>query len=116
MHANCPDWGKSDRAGHSFTAWVVKPEYLKSEAAYTQAAVYYKSCAVCKLSGAGTDGAATFEDGEPLPMLCAPSAPSVIEQTVNKIESAKPGDTVESKLPAMARRTRKFLKPLPEAT
>ena len=53
-------------AAHSFTAEKAEEQYLKSEATCTEAAVYYKSCATCGLSSAGTTEEATFESGNVL--------------------------------------------------
>ncbi len=53
-------------AAHSFTAEKAEEQYLKSEATCTEAAVYYKSCATCGLSSAGTTEEATFESGDVL--------------------------------------------------
>ena len=47
---------------HSFTAENTDAKYLKTAAACTAKAVYYKSCAVC-----GAAGTETFEHGEPVP-------------------------------------------------
>lgn len=51
---------------HAFTAEKAEEQYLKSEATCTEAAVYYKSCATCGLSSAGTTEEATFESGNVL--------------------------------------------------
>ena len=64
-------------------------EYLKSEATYTQATVYYKSCAVCGLSSKGISDV-TFEHGKPLPMLNIPTYEIIVEETT--------GGTVTSSL------------------
>ena len=48
---------------HDFTAEIAEAKYLKSGATCTEKAVYYKSCAVCGLSSAGTASEATFEAG-----------------------------------------------------
>ena len=55
-----------DLVAHSFTAEKAEEQYLKSEATCTEAAVYYKSCATCGLSSAGTTEEATFESGNVL--------------------------------------------------
>ena len=55
-----------DLVAHDFTAEVAEENYLKSEATCTEAAVYYKSCATCGLSSAGTTEEATFESGDVL--------------------------------------------------
>ena len=52
-----------DFAPHRFTAETVAEDYLKSAADCEHAAVYYKSCAVCGLTSAGTADEATFESG-----------------------------------------------------
>lgn len=49
---------------HSFTAETATDAYLKSAATCQSPAVYYKSCAVCGLSSAGTAQEATFTAGE----------------------------------------------------
>ena len=49
---------------HSFTAETATADYLKSDANCQSPAVYYKSCAVCGLSSAGTAQEATFTAGE----------------------------------------------------
>ncbi len=51
-------------AAHDFTAEVADAKYLKTEATCTEAAVYYKSCAVCGESSKGTAFEATFSHGE----------------------------------------------------
>ena len=51
---------------HAFTAEKAEEQYLKSKATCTEAAVYYKSCATCGLSSAGTTEEATFESGDVL--------------------------------------------------
>ena len=51
---------------HDFTAEIAKAKYLKSGATCTEKAVYYKSCAACGLSSAGTASEATFEAGNVL--------------------------------------------------
>ena len=48
---------------HDFTAEIAEAKYLKSGATCTEKAVYYKSCAACGLSSAGTASEATFEAG-----------------------------------------------------
>ena len=48
---------------HSFTAETATADYLKSAATCQSPAIYYKSCAVCGLSSAGTAQEATFESG-----------------------------------------------------
>ena len=55
-----------DLVAHSFTAEKAEEQYLKSEATCTEAAVYYKSCATCGLSSAGTTEEATFVSGDVL--------------------------------------------------
>jgi len=49
---------------HSFTAETATDAYLKSAATCQSPAIYYKSCAVCGLSSAGTAGEATFTAGK----------------------------------------------------
>ena len=51
---------------HDFTAEIAEAKYLKSGATCTEKAVYYKSCAACGLSSAGTASEATFEAGNVL--------------------------------------------------
>ncbi len=51
---------------HNFTAEIAEAKYLKSGATCTEKAVYYKSCAACGLSSAGTAFEATFEAGNVL--------------------------------------------------
>ncbi len=51
---------------HDFTAEIAEAKYLKSCATCTEKAVYYKSCAACGLSSAGTASEATFEAGNVL--------------------------------------------------
>mgnify|MGYP002524516152 CR=1 FL=1 len=51
---------------HDFTAEIAEAKYLKSGATCTEKAVYYKSCAACGLSSAGTAFEATFEAGNVL--------------------------------------------------
>ena len=51
---------------HDFTAKIAEAKYLKSGATCTEKAVYYKSCAACGLSSAGTASEATFEAGNVL--------------------------------------------------
>ena len=51
-------------AAHSYTAEVAEDAYLKDAATCTEAAVYYKSCAVCGASSEGTAFEATFSYGE----------------------------------------------------
>ncbi|MGM9562790.1 MAG: carbohydrate-binding domain-containing protein, partial [Faecousia sp.] len=51
-------------AAHSYTAEVAEDAYLKDAATCTEAAVYYKSCAVCGESSEGTAFEATFSHGE----------------------------------------------------
>lgn len=51
---------------HDFTAEIAEAKYLKSGATCTEKAVYYKSCAACGLSSAGTALEATFEAGNVL--------------------------------------------------
>ena len=51
---------------HDFTAEIAEAKYLKSGATCTEKAVYYKSCAACGLSSAGTGSEATFEAGNVL--------------------------------------------------
>ena len=51
---------------HDFTAEIAEAKYLKSGSTCTEKAVYYKSCAACGLSSAGTASEATFEDGNVL--------------------------------------------------
>ena len=46
---------------HSFTAETVEEQYLKSAAACTEKAVYYRSCATCGLSAKDTAEEAVFE-------------------------------------------------------
>ena len=46
---------------HDFTAEIAEAKYLKSGSTCTEKAVYYKSCAACGLSSAGTASEATFE-------------------------------------------------------
>ncbi len=66
--AVCKDCGGEygDLADHEFTAETVDAEYLKSASSCTEPAVYYKSCATCGLSSAGTTEEATFESGDVL--------------------------------------------------
>ena len=66
--AVCKDCGGEygEFATHSFTAEKAEEQYLKSKATCTEAAVYYKSCATCGLSSAGTTEEATFESGDVL--------------------------------------------------
>lgn len=54
--------GYGEMVPHSFTAENTDAKYLKTAAACTAKAVYYKSCAVC-----GAVGTETFEHGEPVP-------------------------------------------------
>ena len=51
---------------HDFTAEIAEAKYLKSGSTCTEKAVYYKSCAACGLSSAGTASEATFEAGNVL--------------------------------------------------
>ena len=51
---------------HDFTAEIAEAKYLKSGSTCTEKAVYYKSCAACGLSSAGTAFEATFEAGNVL--------------------------------------------------
>ena len=51
---------------HNYTAENNEEAYLKSEATCTEAAVYYKSCAVCGESSKGTERETTFVSGDPL--------------------------------------------------
>ena len=51
---------------HDFTAEIAEAKYLKSGSTCTEKAVYYKSCAACGLSSAGTASEATFETGNVL--------------------------------------------------
>ena len=51
---------------HNYTAENSDGAYLKSEATCTEAAVYYKSCAVCGESSKGTERETTFVSGDPL--------------------------------------------------
>ena len=51
---------------HDFTVEIAEAKYLKSGATCTEKAVYYKSCAACGLSSAGTASEATFEAGNVL--------------------------------------------------
>ena len=51
---------------HDFTAKIAEAKYLKSGSTCTEKAVYYKSCAACGLSSAGTASEATFEAGNVL--------------------------------------------------
>ena len=51
---------------HDFTAEIAEAKYLKSGSTCTEKAVYYKSCAACGLSSAGTALEATFEAGNVL--------------------------------------------------
>ena len=53
-------------AAHGYTAEVADAKYLKTEATCTEAAVYYKSCAVCGASSKGTEFEAAFSYGEAL--------------------------------------------------
>ena len=53
-----------EMTAHSFTAETVEEAYLKSAATCQSPAIYYKSCAVCGLSSAGTAGEATFTAGK----------------------------------------------------
>ena len=55
-----------EKLPHDFTAETVDAKYLKSAATCTEKAVYYKSCAACGLSSAGTASEATFEAGNVL--------------------------------------------------
>ena len=66
--AVCKDCGGEygEMAAHDFTAEVAEEDYLKSPATCTTKAVYYKSCATCGLSSAGTTEEATFESGDVL--------------------------------------------------
>ena len=66
--AICEDCGGAygEMAAHDFTAEVAEEDYLKSPATCTTKAVYYKSCATCGLSSAGTTEEATFESGDVL--------------------------------------------------
>ena len=66
--AICEDCGGAygEMAAHDFTAEVAEEDYLKSPATCTTKAVYYKSCATCGLSSAGTTEEATFESGNVL--------------------------------------------------
>ena len=63
--AVCSVCGKEYGAlgAHRYTAETVDEKYLKSEADCENAAVYYKSCAVCGASSKGTEFEATFESG-----------------------------------------------------
>lgn len=60
--ANYP--GEVKRIVHVYDKEVVSEEYLKSEATYTEKAIYYKSCVFCGQSSKGTEEEATFEHGE----------------------------------------------------
>ena len=51
---------------HDFTAEIAEAKYLKSGSTCMEKAVYYKSCAACGLSSAGTAFEATFEAGNVL--------------------------------------------------
>ena len=51
---------------HDFTAEIAEAKYQKSGSTCTEKAVYYKSCAACGLSSAGTASEATFEAGNVL--------------------------------------------------
>ena len=51
---------------HDFTAEKAEEKYLASAATCTQAAKYYKSCAVCGLSSKDTEQEATFASGSAL--------------------------------------------------
>ena len=53
-------------AAHSYTAEVAGDAYLKDVATCTEAAVYYKSCAVCGTSSKDTEFETTFSYGEAL--------------------------------------------------
>ncbi len=66
--AVCGTCGRAygDLAAHNYTAEAVEDKYLKSEATCTDAAVYYKSCAVCGESSKGTEFEETFVNGNPL--------------------------------------------------
>ena len=55
-----------EKLPHDFTAETVDAKYLKPAATCTEKAVYYKSCAACGLSSAGTASEATFEAGNVL--------------------------------------------------
>ena len=66
--AICEDCGGAygEMAAHDFTAEKAEEQYQKSAATCTEKAVYYKSCATCGLSSAGTTEEATFESGDVL--------------------------------------------------
>ena len=66
--AICEDCGGAygEMAAHDFTAAKAEEQYQKSAATCTEKAVYYKSCATCGLSSAGTTEEATFESGDVL--------------------------------------------------
>ena len=56
------EYGKP--GNHNYTAEVAEAAYLKDAATCTEAAVYYKSCAVCGASSKGTEHEATFSHGK----------------------------------------------------
>ncbi len=54
---------KETISAHDFTAETADEKYLKSATDCENAAVYYKSCAICGLSSKGMEGEATFTSG-----------------------------------------------------
>ncbi|MGM9553403.1 MAG: hypothetical protein ACI3V2_03790, partial [Faecousia sp.] len=64
--AVCATCGREygELGAHDFTAEAAEAKYLKTDATCTEAAVYYKSCAVCGESSKDTAYEATFSYGE----------------------------------------------------